>query len=76
MHPHTDTGAMPSGRKRYTVAELVAMQGAAPLIVDVEWDTMTDAGMEALGASGGIYGELPARRHTRRKGCGAGGLTD
>lgn len=34
-------------RKRYTSADLVAMQGAAPLIVSTEWDTMPDAGNEA-----------------------------
>jgi hypothetical protein len=39
---------MPTERKRYTVAELEAMQGDAPLIVDAEWDAMPDAGQEAF----------------------------
>lgn len=37
----------PQRRKRYTVADLVAMQGAEPLIVDADWDTMPTVGKEA-----------------------------
>ena len=37
----------PQRRKRYTVADLVAMQGAAPLIVDADWDAMPNIGNEA-----------------------------
>ena len=47
MHRRTDAGAMPTDRKRYTVADLVAMQGNAPLIVEAEWDTMPAMGKEA-----------------------------
>lgn len=37
----------PQRRKRYTAADLVAMQGSEPLIVDAEWDAMPEAGREA-----------------------------
>ena len=37
----------PQRRKRYTVADLVAMQGNEPPIVDAEWDAMPEAGREA-----------------------------
>lgn len=37
----------PQRRKRYTVADLIAMQGAAPLIVDTEFDAMPAMGKEA-----------------------------
>lgn len=33
-------------RLQYTVADLLAMQGDAPLLVDAEWDTMPAAGRE------------------------------
>jgi antitoxin ChpS len=37
----------PQRHKRYTVADLVDMQGTTPLMVDTNWDTMPAAGKEA-----------------------------
>lgn len=37
----------PQRRKRYTAADLVAMQAGAPLLTDAAWDAMPATGTEA-----------------------------
>lgn len=37
----------PVKRKKYSAADLVAMQGKAPLMLDVQWDKMPALGSEA-----------------------------
>lgn len=49
VHLESDNGKLivsPMTRKRYTAADLVAMQGDAPLWVDAEWDAMPPVGAE------------------------------
>ena len=49
VHLESDNGKLivsPMTRKRYTAADLVAMQGDAPLWVDAGWDAMPPVGAE------------------------------
>jgi len=34
------------GRRKYSLHELLAMQGNAPLLIDSEWDFMPASGLE------------------------------
>ncbi len=36
----------PIGRRKYSVDDLLAMQGGEPLMVDAEWDAMPTVGRE------------------------------
>lgn len=37
----------PVNRRKYTLDDLLAMQGSTPLVVDKAWDTMPAVGQEA-----------------------------
>jgi antitoxin ChpS len=38
----------PVRRRKYSLADLLAMQGSAPLLIDKGWDTMPPAGQEVV----------------------------
>jgi antitoxin component of MazEF toxin-antitoxin module len=38
----------PVGRRKYSLVDLLAMQGNAPLLIDKGWDTMPPTGQEVV----------------------------